>query len=339
MVYVALTDGNRLVKRGGSLPYTRYLEPGETVGFGIDCTGQGESSSEDDIVVNATFTENETGEVLTSEDSLTVVRVDFIPELQAPENHCIRRHKVGVREKIGCSFQPSSAKIQFVSVVGDGTIQGLSYTCPLNSADRPIKVVYGNAEYVPDINVVAPNGIEAREVDYWKGNVPTNSAGGIGLTMDLYVKPLDVSFVGIAIQEVPNNNGHHTGYFAFSNFSGNWYHSRGNGAGEWLGVDGENKFGHDFACISNSLSRVTEDGIFIDDERYGWLDGELCWHVPFGWNEYYVDDLMSEFARFAEDTRQTMLISADGKCEVRKFGNSAIRYIDGRIYLNGVQKK
>jgi hypothetical protein len=49
--------------------------------------------------------------------------------------------------------------------------------------------------------------------------------------------------------------------------------------------------------------------------------------------------LMSEFARFAEDTRQTMLISADGKCEVRKFGNSAIRYIDGRIYLNGVQKK
>jgi hypothetical protein len=77
MVEFTLSDGNRLAKSGGSFPYTKELAPGEEVSFTIACTGQGESSGEDDIVVNGTFTENETGETLAAEDRLTVVRVDF----------------------------------------------------------------------------------------------------------------------------------------------------------------------------------------------------------------------------------------------------------------------
>lgn len=76
-VELTLSDGNRLAKSGGSFPYTKELAPGEEVSFEIACTGQGESSGEDDIVVNGTFTENETGETLAAEDRLTVVRVDF----------------------------------------------------------------------------------------------------------------------------------------------------------------------------------------------------------------------------------------------------------------------
>ena len=74
-----------------------------SISFDIECTGHGESASEDDIVVNATFTENETGEILATENRMTVVRVDFMPELQAEKNHCIKRHKVGVQEKIKCT--------------------------------------------------------------------------------------------------------------------------------------------------------------------------------------------------------------------------------------------
>ena len=161
MVYVSLTDGNRLVKSGISLPYTRYLNSGESISFDIECTGHGESASEDDIVVNATFTENETGEILATEDRMTVVRVEFMPQLLAPANHCIRRHKLGVREKLWCWFQPSSIKLNFVPIVGDGVVQGLTYTCPLDVADRPIKVVCGDVEYIPNISVVVPNGVEA----------------------------------------------------------------------------------------------------------------------------------------------------------------------------------
>ena len=50
-----LLDGNRLAKSGGSFPYTKELAPGEEVSFEIACTGQTESSSEDDIVVTGTF--------------------------------------------------------------------------------------------------------------------------------------------------------------------------------------------------------------------------------------------------------------------------------------------
>ena len=50
-----LSDGNRLAKSGGSFPYTKELAPGEEVSFEIACTGQGESSGEDDIVVTGTF--------------------------------------------------------------------------------------------------------------------------------------------------------------------------------------------------------------------------------------------------------------------------------------------
>ena len=171
-------------------------------------------------------------------------------------------------------------------------------------------------------------------MDYWKDNVPTNSAGGIGLTMDLYVKPLDVSFEGIAVEEVPCDEGSHTGYFAFSCFSGDWYHSRDNGAGNWINVRSGNLWGEDKACISNALSRITEDGILVDDENYSWIDGELVWHVPFGWNESDTTEKVPEFARFAEDTRQIIVIFSSGLTGVEKFGNRVIRYIDGRIYLN-----
>ena len=339
MVYVSLTDGNRLVKSGISLPYTRYLNSGESISFDIECTGHGESASEDDIVVNATFTENETGEILATEDRMTVVRVDFMPELQAEKNHCIKRHKVGVREVINCSQSPERPIVQWSaeSVMRMRTVPKVQ--CPLFAAENPIVARCKGVEYRPLISVVEPNGIEARKVDYWKGNVPTNCAGGIGLTMKLHVKPLDVSFERIAVEEVPCNKGTHTGYFALPYFSGDWYHSRENGAGNWHKVQFGNLFGDDTACISNKLDRVTPEGILIEDETYGWMYGSLIWEVPFGWNEKDTSGFADEVARFAEYTRQEMIIFDDGRTGVSKFANMVIRHIDGKIFLNRDQKE
>ena len=41
--------------------------------------------------------------------------------------------------------------------------------------------------------------------------------------MKLYVKPLDVSFAEIAVEEVPCAEGTHSGYFSLPQFSGEWY--------------------------------------------------------------------------------------------------------------------
>ena len=205
--------------------------------------------------------------------------------------------------------------------------------------EQPIVAKCKDTEYRPLISVVEPNGIEASNVCLWEGSVSTNCAGGIGLEMELYVKPLDVSFAEIAVEEVPSTEGTHSGYFALPQFSGEWCHSREKGAGNWCNVDRDNLFGDDRACISNELYRVNDSGLFVEDENYGWWYGDLSWKVPFGWNEKNTDGNTTEVKRFAENTLQEMVIFPNGMSGVRKFSNMATRYIDGRIFLNGVQKE
>lgn len=51
--------------------------------------------------------------------------------------------------------------------------------------------------------------------------------------------------------------------------------------------------------------------------NYSWIDGELVWHVPFGWNESNTTEKVPEFARFAEDTRQIIVIFSSGLTGLR----------------------
>ena len=282
-VEFTLSDGNRLAKSGGSLPYTRELAPGEEVSFEIACTGQTESSSEDDIVVTGIFTENETGETLAAEDRLTIVRVEFLPKVLAPNNPCIRRHKYGVRESVGCYCQPNLQNIQWRNV-GSGNFKGSEYVCSLDADERPIEVRYKNAEYIPLISVVTPNGIEAVSVDCVTYGVPTNYAGGIGMEFKLRLNPLDVCFSGISVEEVPCDIGLREGYFAMPIFAELQSHTRNNGAGVWCEIDIDNiVLGGDIAAIESLLPRVTPDGILTNDLHFGWMDGRIEWEIPLGW--------------------------------------------------------
>ena len=118
-----------------------------------------------------------------------------------------------------------------------------------------------------------------------------------------------------------------------------WCHSRENGAGNWINVEKDNFIGRDRAGITNELFRIHSSGILIDDEDYEWTDGRLEWDVPYGWNEKDTGGEIVECGRFAEDVKQVMVIFSDGRFGVRKHSNAVIRYADGRVYLNGVQKQ
>ena len=329
-----LSDGNRLAKSGGSFPYTKELAPGEEVSFEINCTGQAESSVEDDIVVNGIFTENETGETLAAEDRLTVVRVDLIPAMRAPENECLRRHKVGVREKINCGCQPDLQDVEWRNV-GSGNFSGSEYICSLDADENPIEVHYKNVEYMPSISVVAPNGIEAVRVDHLIFGVPTNHAGGIGMEFVLKVKPLDVCFSGIAVEEVPCDIGSREGYFSYPMFAYLQSHTFDNGAGRWSNVRVNNILElTDVAAIESLIPRITADGILTNDLSFGWIDGRVEWDIPMGWGEKNSVIGDNPYKKFAEDTKAEMRIFSSGQSGVRKFQHQVTRYIDGRIFLD-----
>ena len=339
-VEFTLSDGNRLVKSGGSLPYTRELAPGEEVSFEITCTGQGESSGEDDIVVNGTFTENETGEKLAAEDRLTVVRVDFIPAMRAPENECLRRHKVGVREKIIYACQPNLQNVEWRNV-GKGRFSGSEeYICSLDADENPIAVHYKNVEYMPSISVVAPNRIEAARVEWEEYGVLTNQAGGIGMIFDLRVLPLDVCFSEIAIEEVPCDIGIREGYFSHPVFSYLQSHTYDNGAGRWSTINDYNVLElRDEAAISSKIPRITPDGSLTNDENFGWSDGKITWNIPCGWGERDSVKGTPPHSSFAEDTKSVMEITVSGRSSVRKFNHKVERDINGDIYLDSRKVK
>ena len=134
-------------------------------------------------------------------------------------------YKYGARESIGCYCQPNLQNIQWRNV-GSGNFKGSEYVCSLDADERPIEVRCKNAEYVPLISVVTPNGIEAVSVDCVTYGVPTNYAGGIGMEFKLRLNPLDVCFSGTAVEEVPCDIGLREGYFAMPIFAELQSHTR-----------------------------------------------------------------------------------------------------------------
>ena len=87
------------------------------------------------------------------------------------------------------------------------------------------------------------------------------------------------------------------------------------------------------------LSRVNDSGLFVDDPTCRWSDGAISFRNPFGWNAGGTTGVTAPWARFAEDVRAEFILQEDGTFTVRKLDNEATRYVDGRVFLNGVQQK
>jgi hypothetical protein len=154
------------------------------------------------------------------------------------------------------------------------------------------------------------------------------------MELDLYIAPFDVSFNGIAVEEVPCNTGSHTGYFDNPYFSHMWYHTRDNHAENWVDVSLGNFFAYDNAAINCSLDQILildSEGNSVDG---GWLDGSIIWNVPFGWNDAGTSGTKEPYKTFAESTCQEMIIFNNGRTGVRKLGNQVVRMTNDVIILN-----
>ena len=205
------------------------------------------------------------------------------------------------------------------------------------ACEEPLSLTYGDAEYTPCLQVVAPEEIFASNVVSKVYGVSIGNAGGVGMEFDLYVKPFDVSFGMITVEEIPCLLGEHDGYFNNSAFESEWSHTVANGAGRWMQVGDNNYLGKDNAAMTNSLPRMTPDGVLTNDAQFSWRYGSIVWQVPIGWGEEEFDPNSGELIdRLTTCETQEMVIFADGKFGVRKFRHRVTREIDGRVHLDGM---
>lgn len=167
--------------------------------------------------------------------------------------------------------------------------------------------------------------------------ISPGQAGGVLLTLDLYVLPLDVSFSRVKIEEVPDAGGSHSGYFADTFFMPEWFHGEGQGAGEWFTVLGDNRFSNDKAGFKRALPQLDSTGSVSTIGTNGWSVGNLTWAVPCGWAALNVEKGDEPVGTFANAEQQVMTIDAEGNVEVQKHGNAVRREISGGIILNGVR--
>ncbi len=348
-VRIEIAGADGLVPYGGlPLPFERDLEPGEEVAFKTTYRAVKPSGGKDDIVVTATFTENETGWTATTVDKATAIRLKFEPVVEAPENRSQGRHTYGVCEEVRCEQSPSAPNVSWVLKAGKMTDKAL-YKCPLYAAANPITASCAGVEYTPTTAVVEPRLVTARDPGWDDFDAPVDEAGSIVMMLPLYIGPMNVSFTYLAVEEVPhedhpNAGDVHTGYFARKDLALWWHHTRLNGAGVWRNVDEEtNRMGKedvfDQAGITETLSRVNSSGLFVDDPACGWSDGRIVMATPFGWNVKGTEGETLSYKMFAKDVYATLELQSNGTFRVEKLANEVIRHVDGSVFLNGVKMK
>ena len=269
---LSLTSMNltKLSAVGGSLALQSPIEIAADEGYSVSflCEAAEQSIIEDDVIVSGVLTENDTGQVITNADTLTVFRVELQVQNQAPANTCVNRHRYGVGELVTCRQWPSSPSLNFTAK-SDGCVSNTAprkYVCPLHEESNGLTITYGGSLYRPQIWIIEPEGIQCVDCDFLQ---PTMMEG-VGMQLELRVLPYDVSFKGIALQEVPCLQGTHTGYFAQSCYQQRWYHTVTWGAGVWRNVTDGNRWGWD-------ASRMFQ-------WEQPWSQGILTWEIPIGWN-------------------------------------------------------
>ena len=316
-----------------NIPSSIAIAPSQSYELEFECEGAYASGSANDVMVRGRFVENGTDWIDEDEERITVFKVEIQAECLPQGNECPNRHKYGVRELVNVEQTPAIPILAWN--IKEGRMSGGKFQCPIRPCIDPIEFSYSGVRYIPAVQVVKPNGLHVDSVVEWESGLPIGESGGVGMVFRMFLEPEDVSFGGIAVEEVPCYIGSHSGYFSHSAFEQMWYHSRAAGAGKWLEVEANNYYGIDTAAISNALPRITPGGVLTNGVQFGWCDGELLWATPMGWGERNSVDYDEPEGEFAENETQQMIIFSDGKCGVRKYRHMVTREIDGKIFLDG----
>ncbi len=325
-VRIEIRGADGLVPYGGRpLPFEQDLEPGEEVAFKNTYRAVRPSGGEDDIVVTATFAENETGWTATTVDSATAVKVELETVASIPENRT--RHIYGVDERVYCRNTPDvPCQWTVASPAEVGKSFGVCVLqCPFVMASLDLTVTLDGCSYAPTTRLVEPSAVVCPNAVALDFGLPAGHAGGVGLRLDLYVSPDNVSFSGLALQEIPAN-GAHDGYFNSLVFTNIWNHTKGRKAGQWKAISPDNFCMTDDACLGDEMPRLCSDGTIDGSDARTWSDGRIVWPIPMGWQSRDACDTdLPELKRMGRSYAQVFKIDSDGTTSVEKHGFEAVR--------------
>ena len=218
------------------------------------------------------------------------------------------------------------------------------YVCPVFSATPNLKVTYGGAEYRPMMTVAEPKSVICKGAAWDTDCLLPGVVGGTMLATTNYVGPMNVSFRGILVAEIPCvHTNTPTGYFATTNYTGQWTH--------WY---------IDFPGVATAF-RIKEGNYWTVDRAghpgayNNWSEGRLEWDIPIGWfRQWSDDDMMHNIddyeyeVHFETSTRpfiiggsidayqQIFTISDDGTASVKKHGHTMSRSRFCRVRLDGI---
>lgn len=357
--------GKLSVVEGGvfSLPSPLNLASDETFNAQYLFEGELPSVTTNDISVSGSFLPTGQSQPLQSSAALTSVKVELDAVYAAPENSCASRHTYGVGEKVSFRATPQSASItasvqsynlneetntyynSFGGVLATNLAVECVYTCPVAACYVPaVTVGCSGAQYCPTMHLVEPAEVVTREAT-WPGVCwPSGCVGEAGLRTVNYIGPMNVSFKGVAVSEVPCYDViPATG--CFTQGVHHLSHTYDAGAG-WVFVvkDGN------YWTIDNAGSDAAETN---------WVEGvasSMTWKIPVGWhriNKEFADigywrDRYADYADYQNTNSPALLIGGrtdlylqerhvdgDGAFRTDKFGHWISRSKSCRIILDG----
>ena len=324
----SIENGDKLIAcSGGSLPVTRFVPPLQKVEFEIVYEGKLPSSSEDDIVAKADFTERVTGmRHSTRDDRMTSVKVELEADKTAPENPDRHRHVYGIAEDVHYRSFPASVNVTW-TFPGTFIDRGSGWVmCPwsLQGLSGSMTAQVGGVDYAFDYTVVEPE-IEARnprvnvEPEYVSPVI--GEAGHLLLYLDLYASPFYVSFEGVQMREVPDESQAcpHQGYYDDRSKGGNWSHTANDGAGGWH-------------TVSSSGYVMSDKAGRRASYQTPWTSGWKEWDIPMEWGEGGVVHVPFS----PNPTTQRFELRSDGFFTIRKHGHYAERNVFGLKWCDGV---
>ena len=288
------------------IPRSISVAAEETVNLSFPFTAKEESASEKDLKARLKFSENFTGDIIESEDEMTVVRVCLTPQVVI--RTFVNRHVWGIAERILCEWLPKNINIDITPHHGEiddnPFFVGPSfryYISPMNAGDRLISFSFGDSIYFPITKTMLPISWKAKNAEELFFDIPFGKPGGAGFSSEVYIMPEYVSFRGLYFMEEPSANSIVTGYFKDEAFSQVWTHNEMMGAGVWYSVSTDNFLFRDEAKMGDELILPVASGL-------------IDWNIPVKWTNFIVTNY------FEKVYHQKFEMSATGVLRVSKFG-------------------